>query len=422
MKTARFAACATLDAILRGRRGLDDLVEASDLDSRDRAFARLLAATTLRRLGQIDALIGGALATPLPPRAHKVQDVLRLGVAQLLFLDTPPHAAVDTAVDLARTLGLNAHVKLVNAVLRRLAREGRDQLAGQDAARLNTPDWLWDSWCAAYGEDTARRIAAAHLAEAPLDITARDDAPSLAAALEAEILPTGTLRRSTGGAVETLPGFAEGSWWVQDMAAALPARLFGPLAGRTIADLCAAPGGKTLQLAAAGASVWALDRSEARLDRLRQNLERVRLTAEVIVADAADWQPPHPLDGVLLDAPCSATGTTRRHPDAPWTKGPGDVAKLAAAQDRLLHAAVDMVAPGGLIVFCTCSLQPEEGPARVDALLTAGAPVVRRPIHPDEIGGLTPLITADGDLRSLPCHLAEKGGMDGFFAARLEKR
>jgi 16S rRNA (cytosine967-C5)-methyltransferase len=422
MKTARFTAFSTLDAILRGRRGLDDLVDASDLDGRDRAFARLLAATTLRRLGQIDALIGGALATPLPPRAHKVQDVLRLGVAQLLFLDTPPHAAVDTAVELARSLGLHAHVKLVNAVLRRLAREGRDQLAAQDAARLNTPDWLWDSWCAAYGEDTARRIAAAHLAEAPLDITARDDALSLAAPLEAEILPTGTLRRPAGGAVDTLPGFAEGAWWVQDMAAALPARLFGPLAGRRIADLCAAPGGKTLQLAAAGASVWALDRSAARLDRLRQNLDRVRLSAEVVAADATDWQPPHPLDGVLLDAPCSATGTARRHPDAPWTKGPGDVAKLAAAQDRLLRAAVAMVAPGGLIVFCTCSLQPEEGPARVEALLAAGAPVVRRPILAHEVGGLTELITADGDLRSLPCHLAEKGGMDGFFAARLEKR
>ncbi len=417
----------TLSRVLRRHRPLDEALDEAlgeapaELAERDRAFARLLVTTALRRLGQIDALIATCLDRPLPSNAAAIQDVLRLGVAQLVFLDVAAHAAVDTAVEMAKATRLSAQVKLVNAVLRRLAQHGKALSAAGDAARLNTPDWLWHSWCEAYGEATCRAIALAHLSEAPLDISVKADAPSWAERLSAELLPTGSLRRPPGGLVSALPGFDEGAWWVQDAAAALPARLLGPVAGQRVADLCAAPGGKTAQLAAAGAAVTALDRSAKRLLRLTANLQRLGLAAELVTADAAAWQPTEPFDAVLLDAPCSATGTLRRHPDAAWLKQPTDIAKLTAAQDRLLAAAAAMLRPGGLLIYCTCSLQPEEGPRRVDALVAAGAPFRRRPIEAGELGGLDELIGEAGDLRILPCHLAEKGGMDGFYAARLER-
>lgn len=415
---ARAAAVEALSRVLRRRLALDEALDLTGLEDRDRAFARLLVAGTLRRLGQIDDLIGRCLERPIPPKAGLAEDILRLGAAQLLFLDTPAHAAVDTAVQMTRAAGLTAHVKLVNALLRRFGREGREMIGGQDAARLNTPDWLWQSWSAAYGEDACRAIAAAHLTEAPLDITVKGDPALWADRLEAEILPTGSLRRAAGGLIPALPGFAEGAWWVQDAAAALPARLLGGVTGLKVADLCAAPGGKTAQLAASGAHVVALDRSAKRLERLTDNLARLGLTAQTIAADAAAWVPDQPCDAVLLDAPCSATGTLRRHPEAAWLKSPEDVARLATAQDRLLAATAAMLKPGGRLIFCTCSLQPEEGPDRIDALLASGAPFRRLPVTADEVGGMTELISPDGDLRCLPCHM---DGMDGFFAARLER-
>lgn len=411
---ARRAALAALDGVLRRRRSLDEAVEGALADS-DRAFARRLAAATLRRLGQVDALVSACLSGKPPPGA--VADVLRLGAAQLLFMGVAPHAAVDTSVELVRAAGFPGHAKLVNAVLRRLGREGADMAAAQDAERLNTPAWLWNSWSEAYGAETARAIAAAHLAEPPLDITAKDPA-AWAGPLEARPMPTGSLRRAAGVQVSALPGHDDGAWWVQDMAAALPARLLGDVAGKRVADLCAAPGGKTAQLAAAGARVTALDRSEPRTRRLRANLARLGLEAEVVVADAARWRPEAPFDAILLDAPCSATGTLRRHPDAAWLKRPEDVAKLTATQDRLLDAAADMLAPGGVLVYCVCSLQPEEGPGRIAGVLER-APMRLDPVRPDEVGGLAGLVTPEGFLRTLPCALAADGGMDGFFAARL---
>ena len=227
------------------------------LPARDRAFARLLVATVLRRLGQIDHLIAHCLNTPLPPRAAMVHDMLRLGIAQLLFLRTPPHAAVATTVDLAEARGFLSHKGLVNAVLRRLSQEGPGLVEQQDAARLNTPEWLWQSWGRAYGEAGVRGIATAHLKEAPLDLSVRSETERWREALEARLLPTGTLRRAAGGAITTLPGYAEGAWWVQDAAAAIPVRLFGDLRGKRVIDLCAAPGGKTAQLASGGANVTA---------------------------------------------------------------------------------------------------------------------------------------------------------------------
>ena len=391
----------------------------SGLPARDRAFARLLVATVLRRLGQIDALIAHCLNTPLPPRAAMVHDMLRLGIAQLLFLRTPPHAAVATTVDLAELRGFISHKGLVNAVLRRLSQEGPGLVAQQDAARLDTPDWLWRGWSQAYGEERTRGIALAHLKEAPLDLTVRRDPETWRDQLEAILLPTGTLRRTGGGAIMSLPGYSAGAWWVQDAAAAMPATLFGDIAGQRVIDLCAAPGGKTAQLAAAGARVTAIDRSPRRLDRLNANLARLSFTVESLVADAATWRPPEPVRYVLLDAPCTATGAIRRHPDVPHLKTPDDVARLAAVQERLVAAAVEMLAPGGTLVYCTCSLEPQEGPQQVAKLMARGAPVTRRPIAPHEIGGLAECLTPEGDLRTLPSHLSEFDGIDGFFATRL---
>ncbi|MBV9584383.1 MAG: methyltransferase domain-containing protein [Alphaproteobacteria bacterium] len=423
--TARQVALDLMGAVLRRKRPLDDAIEdnpdISGLSVRDRAFARLLVATVLRRLGQIDALIADCLNTPLAPRAAIVQDILRLGIAQLLFLRTPPHAAVATSVDLAQHRGLLSHKGLVNAVLRRLSVEGAERVERQDAARLNTPEWLWRSWSSAYGDEMARAIATAHLKEAPLDLTVRTDEETWREKLQATKLPTGSLRRPAGGSVTSLPGYAEGAWWIQDAAAALPVRLFDGIAGREVVDLCAAPGGKTAQLASAGAQVTAIDRSTRRLDRLVSNLNRLQLRVEAIAADALTWRPDHPVDAVLLDAPCTATGAIRRHPDVPHLKQPEDVARLAVVQQNLLQAAVDMLRPGGTLVYCTCSLEPEEGSERIAALLRSGAAVARRPLHPGELEAPPDWVTPEGDLRTLPCHLAEYDGVDGFYSARLVK-
>lgn len=422
----RAVALDVLSAVLRRRQALDDALDGhaglGRLAGRDRAFVRNLTATALRRKGQIDALLAACLERPLPDRAAVVVDILRLAVTQIVFFQTPAHAAVDTAVRLARARRQPSFAGLVNAVLRRLARDGRSLADAQDAPRLNTPDWLWESWAAAYGEAACRQIAGAHLAEPPLDISVKADAEAWRQALGAERLPTGSLRLFPRGPIPGLPGFAEGAWWVQDAAAALPARLLGPVAGLTVLDLCAAPGGKTAQLAAAGARVVAVDRAEGRLARLQANMDRLRLSVEPVAADATRWRPAAPADAVLLDVPCSATGTLRRHPDAAWLRTAEDVAALGPLQQALLEAAVDLVKPGGLIVYCACSLQPEEGAGRVEALLASGAPVERLPVAADEVGGLAELIDPGGDLRSLPCHLPRQGGMDGFFAARLRRR
>ena len=424
--SARSVAIDLIGAVLRRKRSLDDAIEDNgemgELPARDRAFARLLVATVLRRLGQIDVLIGHCLETPLPARVAMVHDMLRLGIAQLLFLRTPPHAAVATTVDLAAARSFPSHKGLVNAVLRRLSQEGPALVEQQDAPRLNTPDWLWEAWTEAYGADSCRAIATAHLTEAPLDLTAKDDPEAWLGPLEATLLPTGTLRRNAGGPIASLPGYDEGAWWVQDAAAAIPAKLFGDISGQRIVDLCAAPGGKTAQLAAAGGRVTAIDRSPRRLKRLESNLARLGLQAEALAADGATWRPDEPMPFILLDAPCTATGAIRRHPDVPRLKTPDDVSRLAIVQERLLSAAVEMLAPGGVLVYCTCSLEPEEGPEQIARLLSQGAPVSRQPIDAREVGGLAECVTPEGDLRTLPCHLSELDGIDGFFASRLVRK
>ena len=388
------------------------------LSPRDRAFARLLVATVLRRLGEIDARIDAHLDRPLPKSAARVRLALRLGTAQLVFLETPPHAAVDTSVQLMSG-PLRGFRGLVNAVLRKTADSAANTAV--DAA-VNTPDWLWQSWVEAYGAESAEAIAAAHLAEPPLDISVARDAEDWRGRLEAELLPNGSLRRPIGGDPAKLPGFAEGAWWVQDAAAALPARLLGAVEGQHVIDLCAAPGGKTAQLAAAGARVTAVDRSENRLKRLAENLSRLWLSADVVAADAAAWRPDEPAEAVLLDAPCTATGTIRRHPDIPYLKTARDVERLSQVQTRLLRAAVDMVKPGGRLVYAVCSLQPAEGPAPIAALIESGAPVDPEPVQPAELPDLSDAIQPDGTVRTMPFHWSARGGMDGFYIARLRRR
>jgi 16S rRNA (cytosine967-C5)-methyltransferase len=419
----RRIALDVLDRVLKHARPFDETFAGHprlmSLSPRDRAFARLLVTTVLRRLGQIDALLDELLRTA--PKDERVRNILRLGAAQLLFLATPAHAAVGETVSLA--VGRHAFARgLVNAVLRRLSAEGAARLAAQDAARLSTPAWLWQSWCEAYGEERTRAIVEAHLAEPPLDLTAKDHLEVWAKRLDAEPLYGNTLRRQAGGQIEELPGYPDGAWWVQDAAAALPVKLLGEIRGRPVIDLCAAPGGKTAQLAAAGAKVTAVELSERRAERLHANLQRLRLDAEIVIADALEWRPPAPAGHVLLDAPCTATGTIRRHPDVPWHKTADEVARMAELQGKLLGAAAEMLAPGGTLVYASCSLQPEEGPLLVERWFPEHPRLERSPIAPDELANLPVEVTGEGEVRTLPCHLAGRGGMDGFFIARLRAR
>ena len=395
-----------LTAVLERGRPLEEALTAlPKLDQRDRSAAHRLAAAVLRHAGTLDALLEPFLRKepPVP-----VRNVLRIGAAGLLLLDTPTHAAVGTAVALAKAKGLTPFAGLTNAVLRKVAAAGPAALESLDSPRLDTPPWLWASWGA-----NARAIAIAHQKEAPLDCTLK---PGTQPPDGAELLPTGSVRFLAGTRVADIPGFDQGALWVQDAAAALPARLLNAHPGEKIADLCAAPGGKTGQLAATGASVTALERDPARLERLAGNLAHWGLHAELIQADATSWVPSGELfDAILLDAPCSATGTIRRHPDVPHLKRAGDVKTLAAAQDRLLAAAAAMLKPGGRLIYAVCSLQPEEAEPRV-----ANVPNLRpEPFTQQELAMLPEARTPEGNLRTHPALWPERGGMDGFFAARL---
>ena len=437
---ARQAAVGLVSAVLRDGASLNDCFAAglngagraaalAALDQRDLAFARQVAATTLRRLGQIDAMLGHCLKRPLPKTAAFIVDVLRIGGAQLLFLKTPAHAVVDSSVRLAEKQP-GAFKGLVNGVLRRISRESDALRTAYHESTLNTPEWMRTSWRRSYGDDVTNAIARAHLADPPLDMTLKEAeaAPRWAQQLEAKVLPTATLRRQTGGRIEDLPGFAEGAWWVQDVAAALPARILASglravgKEGASVLDLCAAPGGKTAQLAAAGFDVTAVDISKTRLTRVRENLDRLGLTAELVAADGMTFRPGRTFEGILVDAPCTATGTLRRRPDVAHLKDQLQLAGLAKLQYRLLKAACALLAPGGLLVYAVCSLQPEECEAQIERLLNdANGGLSRLPVTPGEIGGLAECIADSGDLRTLPCHLKDDGGMDGFYAARLVK-
>jgi 16S rRNA (cytosine967-C5)-methyltransferase len=416
---ARRAALAIVSGVLRQRRPVDTQLDAlKNLPSRDAGFARALASQSLRHFGTLDAVIRHFVPKPLAPhKAGAATEILLLGACELLILKGAAHAAVDAANDLAAADKKAVHFKaLINAVLRRIAREGAPVLSGLDAPRLNTPDWLWARWGAQYGEDSARAIATAHGQEAPLDIVLKREA---AAHPQSYALLNLSRRVPERTPVESLAGFGAGDWWVQDVAAALPATLLGDVSGKRVIDLCAAPGGKTLQLAARGARVTAVEIDPSRAARIRENLRRTGLHADIVESDARDFQGTAPL--VLLDAPCTATGTIRRHPDLPWIKSAADATAQASLAYDLLDSAAAMVEPGGLLVFAVCSLEREEGEEQIAAFLEGHREFVRQPVTPEELSGHGEWITADGDLRTLPCHLADRGGMDGFYAARLRR-
>lgn len=429
---SRRIAAEILEGVLRRGRSLDDQLDGggahsglASLPERDRALTRRLVATVLRRLGTLRHLLGLYLERGIPKDSPRVETALLLGGAQILWLDVPDHAAVDLSVRLVQADRRDAgYAGLVNAVLRRIAKNAAQQLRGKDTVALDTPDWLMTRWQRAYGAELAHAIAAANGQEPALDVTVKSDPAPWASALGGAVLPTGSVRAIVHGPVPRLPGYADGAWWVQDAAAALPAQLLGDVTGKSIADLCAAPGGKTAQLAAAGARVTAVDRSAPRLERLKQNLARLGLTADTVAADVTEWRA-EPFDAVLLDAPCSATGTIRRHPDIPWLKRESDIATLAALQRRLLARAVELTKPGGLIVYCTCSLEPDEGVEPVTELLAGDSRLRRRPVAADEVHGRAEFLTGDGDLRTLPCQLPDSnpqmGGLDGFYACRIAR-
>ncbi|HUC16376.1 MAG TPA: RsmB/NOP family class I SAM-dependent RNA methyltransferase [Acetobacteraceae bacterium] len=406
----RDGALSLLTAVLEHHAPLDHgLIDLSPMAPRDRAAAHRLAAAVLRRLGTLDTALEPFLRRSPPPL---VQHALRLGAAGLLLLNTPHHAAVATAVALVRRQGLSPFAGLVNAVLRRLAAAGPAAIEALDGPRLDTPAWLWTSW-----GSRARAIAEIHALEPPLDLTLR---PGASIPLGGEVLPTGSIRLSPGQAVTTLPGFEAGDFWVQDVAAAMPARLLAACPGERVADLCAAPGGKTAQLALAGARVTAIDRDAARLGRLGENLARLRLSAEIVTADVTSWTPSESFPAILLDAPCGATGTIRRHPDILRLRQPRDILPLTQLQDRLLDAAGRQLAPGGRLIYSVCSLQADEGPTRI-AAACARVGLKLDPFSEAELSDMPEARTKEGYFATDPGLWAGRGGMDGFFAARLRR-
>ncbi len=430
---ARLLAAAVLADVAGSGHSLDEALGSEGvqaklqaLDPRDRALVRSIAVVSLRRLGTIRRALARLLERGLPKKAGALEWTLVVAAAQVLFLDIPDHAAVNACVQAVRldpkTLPFAA---LANAVARNLARQKDELLADLDPF-VDTPAWLAARWKQTWGEERAARIAAAHRTEPSLDLTVKADAPRWAATLEGTALANGSVRLSSSNVpVPELTGYVDGEWWVQDAAASLPARLLRVEAGQRVADLCAAPGGKTAQLALAGAHVVAVDRSAERLKRLAANLQRLGLAADTQVADITTFSA-DPFDAILLDAPCSATGTVRRHPDVAWTKRASDITALAAIQTKMLDRALTLLRPGGTLVYCVCSLEPEEGEAQVAALLRRNPDVARVPVEAHEVAGWGEVVTAAGDLRTLPSMAVSADppldGLDGFFASRLVRK
>lgn len=428
-QSVRLTAAMVIEDVLRRGLPLDETLDrtlaATDFSARDKGLIRAITTVAIRHSGVIRKAIEARLASGSWPKAGRFPAIMIGAAAQLLYLDVPDHAAVDTAVNLiGADKDSRPFAKLANAVLRRIAREKDAILAAADPLQDNTPQWLAERWVAHYGAAKAQAIATAHGHEPSVDLWVKTDPTAWAERLDAELLPTGSLRLKGRDAVPSLEGYKEGMWWVQDAAASLPALLLNVKPGESVADLCAAPGGKTAQLASAGANVLAVDRSAQRMKRFAANMERLGLTVETRIADAAQLQA-GPFDAILLDAPCSATGTIRRHPDVAWNKTEADIAKLAALQARLLDHAATLLKPGGRLVYCTCSLEPEEGENQIAAFLARNSNLVLDPVKLGDIPGTEGLLSPEGYVRTTPDLWPNAdprlAGLDGFFAARLRK-
>ncbi|GAA5108018.1 RsmB/NOP family class I SAM-dependent RNA methyltransferase [Bartonella jaculi] len=398
---------------------------------RDRLLCRAILGAALRHRGQITAALSRFLTRPLPQQAFSLQHLLHISVAQILYLDIPDHATIDLAVRVAKIdPRMRRFSGVVNALLRNIAREA-GVLRQQAPVMEGVPAWFGQLLVSTYGAEKADQILAMQTLEPPLDLTVKSDSVGWAEQLGGVVLPNGSVRLSSlDCAVSDLIGYKEGAWWIQDFAAALPACLFGNIQGKRVADLCASPGGKTAQLALQGADVTAVDMSANRLKRLKENMKRLHFSVRTWQGDVRNFHPDQLFDAVLLDAPCSSTGTIRRHPDILWTKSMDDVVKLAALQYDLLLAAIALVKKDGRIVFSNCSLAREEGEDLVEKILSIRHDIVLEPICEEEMGALAHLLSSAGTLRTTPADFCHKNfdaerkmllGMDGFFAARFRK-
>tara|TARA_Y100000296_G_scaffold2495_1_gene3034 strand:- start:256632 stop:257999 length:1368 start_codon:yes stop_codon:yes gene_type:complete len=427
----RKVALSLLQSFWEEEKFLDSLFESHGdflkLSSRDRNFVRMMVTTAVRRSGQIEDIMRRGFSDPKQKISPSiVRYLMHLGIAQIVFMNVPDHAAVNTTVELAVRSGAKRAKGFINAVLRRAVENGKKWTTEQDIPRLNTPSWLLSMWEKDYGKAYAVEIAQASLAEAALDFTVLDplDKEDWAEKLGCTILPNGTLRRVENALIPDLQGYNEGAWWVQDASASFPVKLMGDVLNKSVADLCAAPGGKTMQLAAQGAKVYAVDRSATRMKRLDDNIARTGLQDNVItaVSDGALWKAPEQMDMVLLDAPCTATGTIRRNPDAAWLKKADDVQAMVKIQRDLMDHAANMLKSGGVLLYCTCSLQKAEGEGQVNDFLSRHDGFEVQAIQPNEVPELSQAITDEGYLRLLPFYWAAYGGLDGFFVARLMKK
>ena len=420
----RLCAVEVVEDILLKKQNFDGAFDSAlrrfdTFEGRDVGFIRELTMQLLRRLGQVDFVLQKLSDRPLSKiEPQRIVTILRVAAAQMLFMDVKDHAAVDTAVRLGIALGFVKQKGFINGILRSLGRQ-QEELLAEAPVRYNTPGWLYKSWVADYGEDVANKIVEAHLKPAPVDITVKSDAKGWAEKLGGELLSNDSIRLEKSGRIPDLEGYSEGAWWVQSAAAAMPAQLMTFESGDHIVDLCAAPGGKTMQLAARGAKVTAVDISRGRLERLKENLERCGLTAEVEASDGKVWKPKRPVDAILIDAPCSATGTIRHQPDVMHLKQPADVEKLIETQKAILKNAATFVKKGGEIIYCTCSLQKSESEKVVEWFLNENNNFALKPYVVGELSCPDDVLSGEGYIRLLPFHAQEKGGMDGFFIARV---
>lgn len=422
-KSARAVALLILEAVLDHGKDtawmFDRSLEYASLSPEDKRFCFLLVMTALRWYGVHQQWIAGRVQKPLRKNLRKVELILHLGLTQLA-VNVPHHALADTSVELAKQNGFDTQAGLVNALLRRAIRE--EFKPSEENPSHFIPGWLFARWQEFYGE-RVMKIATAHTQEAPLDLSLKNpqSAADWARKLHGKILPSGSIRLTEHARVDQLEGFGTGEWWVQDAAAALPALLLGDVKGLNVLDLCAAPGGKTAQLCAGGGVVTAVEKSPTRIKTLEENMQRLKFSPTILQADAGSYLPASPPDKILLDAPCTATGTLRRNPDIAWKRKEKDIAEQSAIQAKLLAHAFQILKPGGMLVYAVCSLEREEGEEQVTRFLQRHADAELVPVKNGEHGIAAEWITARGELRTLPCHFKAEGGMDGFYAARIVK-